>query len=158
MLLPDFFSIIHTHFHRPTFTFKTTNPNNIFLLPSPLFGYSKELTTITTRINLLHRLLSFLIHSHIYYSLSIFFCLAIFLPIFLIPTLFPPGSQFLSEFYFPSQIYFPLLVLFERHIHQQKTMLTHKLFTWVYFHILDTTTILVIHKNLINHCFIFLTI
>ena len=73
MFLPDFPSIIHTYFHCPTFIFKTTNPNNIFLLPNPLFGNSKQLTTITTRINLPRRLSSFLIHSHLYHSLSIFF-------------------------------------------------------------------------------------
>ena len=42
-----------------------------------------------SRPSRLHFLPSFLIHCHIYYSLSIFFCLAIFLPIFLIPTLSP---------------------------------------------------------------------
>ena len=73
MLLLDFLLIIYTYFHRPTFIFKTTNPNNAPLLPSPLLGNSKQLTTITTQINFLHRLPSFLIHSHIYYSLSIFF-------------------------------------------------------------------------------------
>ena len=55
MLLPNFLSIIHTYFHRPTFIFKTTNSNN-FLLPNPLFGNSKQLTTIAVRISL-HRLL-----------------------------------------------------------------------------------------------------
>ena len=88
MLLPDFLLIIHTYFHCPTFNFKTTNPNSIFLLPNPLFGNSNQLSTITTGINPLRRLSSFLTHSHIYYSLTILFCLTIFLSIFLIPTLF----------------------------------------------------------------------
>ena len=43
MLLPDFLSIIHIYFHRPTFIFKTTNPNNISLIPSPLLGNSNQL-------------------------------------------------------------------------------------------------------------------
>ena len=34
-------------------------------------------------------------------------------------------------------------------------MLTHDFFTWDYLHILDTTSILVIHKNVFNHFFIF---
>ena len=53
------------HFHHPIFIFKTTNCNNIFLLPKPLFGNSKQLAAIPTQINLLHCLLSFLIHGHI---------------------------------------------------------------------------------------------
>ena len=61
----------------------------------------------------------------------------------------PPQFQFLSEFYFPPGL------LFEHHIHQQNTMLTHYLFTWEYIHILETTSILVIHKNAVNHCFSF---
>ena len=73
MHLPGFLSIIHTYFHRPTFIFKTTNPNNMLLLPNPLFDNSKQLTTITTRINFLHRFSSFLIHSHMHSSISIFF-------------------------------------------------------------------------------------
>ena len=83
MLLLDCLLII------PTFIFKKTSPNNIFLLPNPLFGNSKELMTIKTRINLLCCLSSFLIHSHIYYSFNAFLCLIMFLPIFLIQTLFP---------------------------------------------------------------------
>ena len=95
MLLLDFLSIIHTYFYRATFVFKTTNPNNIFLLHNLLFGNSKQLPTILTRINLLHHLSSFLILSHTYYPLSIFFCLTIFFPISLIPTLFPNPKYFL---------------------------------------------------------------
>ena len=60
----------------------------------------------------------------------------------------PPQFQFLSQFYFPPD-------LLEHHIHQDKTMLIHYFFTWDYFHILDTTSILVIHKKVINHCFSF---
>ena len=66
MLLSDFLSIIHTYFYHHTFIFNTSNPKNIFLLLNPLFGNSKHLTTITTRINLLHCISSFLIHNHIY--------------------------------------------------------------------------------------------
>ena len=53
VLLPDFPSIIRSYFHLPSFIFKTTNPN-ISPLPSPLFGNSKQLTTIATQINLHH--------------------------------------------------------------------------------------------------------
>ena len=37
----------------------------------------------------------------------------------------------------------------------QKTILAHYLFTWDYFHIHNTTSVLVIHKNVINHSFSF---
>ena len=61
----------------------------------------------------------------------------------------PPQFQFLSDVSFPPDL------LFEHHIHQQKKMLTHYLFTWDYFHIFDTTSLLVIHKNVIKHCLSF---
>ena len=72
MLLPNFLSIIHTYFLHPTFIFKTTNPN-IFPFPKPFFDNSKQLSTIMTQVNFLQRLLNFLIHSHILYSLGSFF-------------------------------------------------------------------------------------
>ena len=98
-LLPDFLLIIHIYFYHLTYICKKTNPNNIFLILSLLFGNSKLLMTITTQINFLHCLPRFLIHSHIYYSLGIFFCLIIFLPVFLILTLFPnPKKQPLSTY------------------------------------------------------------
>ena len=182
--------IIHTYFHCPTFIFKTTNPNNIFLFHNPLFGNSKQLTAITTKINLLHCPSSFLIHSHTYYSLSIFFGLTIFLPIFLILTLFPNPKQLslsthshiyifilpshfkisgiafstttdftcnssLSQFQFLSEFYFPPYLLLEHNIYQEKTMFTHYLFSGDYIHILDTTSILVTHKNVTKYCFSF---
>ena len=56
------------------------------------------------------------------------------------------------QFQFLSEIYFPPDLLFEHHIHQQKTMLSHHLSNWDYLHILDTTPILVIHKSVTIHC------
>ena len=58
VLLPDFLSIIHTYFHHLALIFKTTNP--------------KQLTTIITRINFLHRFSKFLIYSLIYLLVSFF--------------------------------------------------------------------------------------
>ena len=64
-----------------------------------------------------------------------------------------PQFQFLSEFYFPAGL------LFEHHIHQKKIwcrqkMLSH-LSTSDFFDIFDTTSVLVIFKNVIDHCLSF---
>ena len=61
----------------------------------------------------------------------------------------------LSQFQFLSELYFPPYFLLEHNIYQEKTMFTHYLFIGDYFHILDTTSILVIHKNITNYCFSF---
>ena len=82
VLLPNFLSIIYLYFHCPTFILKATNAN-ISFLPSALFSNSKQLRTITTWINLLYCLPTFLIRSQIYYSISMFFCFTTLLPIFL---------------------------------------------------------------------------
>ena len=82
VLLPDFLSIIQNYFHRPTSIFKTTNPNNIFLLPKPLFGNSKQLATFMTRISFLHHLSIFSSIAIYTALLAPFFCVTIILPIF----------------------------------------------------------------------------
>ena len=74
-------------FTTPLSSLRQLTPATSFFSPALLFGNSKQLTNITTRINFLHRFSSFLIHNHIYYSLTIFFGVTIFLPVFLISTL-----------------------------------------------------------------------
>ena len=84
----SYFQIFYTYFTAPISSLRQLIPTTTFFFPTLCLEILNNSRPSQHEL-IFSTVSNYLIHSHIYYSLSIFFWLAIFLPIFLILALFP---------------------------------------------------------------------